>query len=71
VRITSDPIKLPDFYTGRYGCSEMGMVLLTGTYVAADYLKSLDSGSFVTVPRPAHKKAEIDQKTGALLIRLK
>lgn len=71
VRITSDPIKLPDFYTGRYGCSEMGMVLLTGTYAAADYLKGLDSGSFVTVPRPAHKKAETDQKTGALLIRLK
>jgi len=71
VRITSDPIKLPDFYTGRYGCSELGMVLLTGTYAAADYLKGLGSGSLVTVPRPAHKKAETDQKTGALLIRLK
>jgi len=71
VRITSDPIKLPDYYTGRYGCSEVGMVLLTGTYQAADYLKECHSGSLVEVPMPDRKKAERDPKTDAIVIRLK
>jgi Predicted rRNA methylase len=71
VRITSDPIKLPDYYTGRYGCSELGMVLVTGTYQAADYLKTCQSGSLIVVPRPDRKKPERDPKTDALIIKLK
>lgn len=71
VRITSDPIRLPEYYTGRYGCSELGMVMLTGTFQAADYLNTCESGSLVEVPMPDRKHAERDGKTGALLIRLK
>jgi hypothetical protein len=70
VRITSDPIRLPDFYTGRYGCSELGMVMITGTYAAADWLKECHSGSLIEVPMPDKKRPERDQKTGAILIRL-
>jgi hypothetical protein len=70
VRVTSDPIKLPDYYTGRYGCSERGMVMLTGTYQAADWLKTCNSGSLVEVPQPDRKNPEIDPKTGAIVIRL-
>ena len=70
VRITSDTIKLPDYYIGRYGCSELGMVMLMGTYGAADYLKGCHSGSLVEVPMPDRKRAERDQKTGAIIIRL-
>ena len=71
VRITSDPIKLPEYYTGRYGCSELGMVLLMGTYQAADYLMGCQSGSLVEVPMPDRKRPERDGKTGAIIIRLK
>jgi len=71
VRVTSDPIKLPEYYTGRYGCSERGMVMLTGTYQAADYLQTCHSGSLVAVPMPDRKSPEIDAKTDAILIRLK
>jgi|GEM_PF-197881 len=71
VRIVSDPIRLPDFYTGRYGCSEIGMVLVCGTYQAADYLATCNSGSCIEVPRPDRKRPERDPKTDAILIRLK
>lgn len=71
VRITSDPIKLPEYHTGRYGCSELGMVLLMGTYQAADYLMGCHSGSLVEVPMPDRKRPERDGKTGAIIIRLK
>ena len=71
VRITSDPIKLPEYHTGRYGCSELGMVLLMGTYQAADYLMGCQSGSLVEVSMPDRKRPERDGKTGAIIIRLK
>jgi hypothetical protein len=71
VRITSDPIRLPEYHTGRYGCSELGMVLLMGTYQAADYLMGCHSGSLVEVPMPDRKRPERDGKTGAIIIRLK
>jgi ribosomal protein RSM22 (predicted rRNA methylase) len=71
VRITSDPIKLPDYYTGRYGCSELGMVMITGTYQAADYLQKCDSGSLIEVPMPDKRNPERDYKTGAIIIKLK
>ncbi len=71
VRVTSDPIRLPEYHTGRYGCSERGMVMLTGTYQAADYLQTCHSGSLVGVPMPDRKHPEIDGKTDAIIIRLK
>ncbi len=70
VRIVSDPIKLPDYYTGRYGCSERGMVLVCGTYGAADWLATCHSGSLIEVPRPDKRRPERDPKTDAILIRL-
>jgi ribosomal protein RSM22 (predicted rRNA methylase) len=71
VRITSDPIRLPEYHTGRYGCSELGMVMLMGTYQAADYLVGCHSGSLVKVPMPDRKRPERDAKTGAIIIRIK
>jgi hypothetical protein len=70
VRVTSDPIRLPDYHTGRYGCSALGMVMLSGTYEAADYLSTCVSGSLVEVPMPDRKHPERDPKTDAIVIRL-
>ncbi len=70
VRVTSDPIRLPDYHTGRYGCSALGMVMLSGTYEAADYLSKCVSGSLVEVPMPDRKNPERDPKTDAIVIRL-
>lgn len=68
VRVVSDPIKLPEYYIGRYGCSELGMVLVCGTFQAADWLRNLESGSLIEVPRPDAKKAARDEKTGSVKI---
>lgn len=72
VRVASDPIRLPEFMSGRYGCSELGMVLVEGDYQASDYLREkCDSGKLIEVPMPDRKRAERDPKTDALVIRLK
>lgn len=70
VRVSSDPIKLPDYFTGRYACSELGLVLITGKFAQGDYLKNLEFGALLEVPRPKVKNPERDEKTGALLVRL-
>lgn len=70
VRVVSDPIRLPERRSGRYGCSEIGMVLLTGDYGAASFLDGLASGDLVRVTAPSPKRIERDQKTGAILIPL-
>lgn len=76
VRITSDPIRLPDYRTGRYGCSELGMVLVTGTGNSGKWLGEEEpgsgsaSGSLLQLPRPAVKRPPRDEKTGAILIEL-
>ncbi len=76
VRITSDPIRLPDYRTGRYGCSEMGLVLVTGSGNAGKWLgdeaagAGSASGSLLKLPRPAGRRPERDEKTGAVLISL-
>lgn len=70
VRIVSDPIKLPEYYTGRYGCSEEGMVMVCGTYEAGDWLRECVSGTLIGVSRPDPRKGERDGKTGALIVRL-
>jgi hypothetical protein len=46
-------------------------VMVTGTYQAADYLKTCHSGSLIEVPMPDRKHPERDQKTDAIIIRLK
>lgn len=70
-RIMSDPIRLPEFQTGRYACSEIGMLLVCGSYRAADFLRDCASGSLVDLPRPDMRHLERDGKTGAIIIRLK
>ncbi len=76
VRIASDPIRLPDYRTGRYGCSEMGMVLVTGSGNAGKWLADeapetgSPSGSLLRLTRPAGKRPDRDEKTGAILIAL-
>lgn len=70
VRIVSDPIRLPDYHVGRYGCSRLGMVLLTGTYQAADYLETCHSGSLIEVDAPPVSNPRRDEKSGAILVPL-
>jgi hypothetical protein len=70
VRIISDPIRLPGYRTGLYGCSDIGMVLVSGGYEAAKYLEQCASGSCLELPRPNRKELDRDPKSGALLIEL-
>lgn len=70
IRILSDPIRLPGYRTGRYGCSDMGMVLVSGSHAAGAYLESCHSGYCIELPRPNRKDLERDSKSGALLIEL-
>ncbi|ULQ58470.1 hypothetical protein K7I13_07745 [Brucepastera parasyntrophica] len=63
-------IQLPDFHSGRYGCSEIGLVLVSGKYQAADYLKSCESGSLISVPFSG-KNLMRDKKSGAIIIDLR
>ncbi|HHU36766.1 MAG TPA: hypothetical protein GXZ47_06010, partial [Treponema sp.] len=70
IRIISDPIRLPNYRTGRYGCSDLGMVLVTGSGRAGEYLQECHSGYCLELPRPNKKQLERDQKTGATLIPL-
>lgn len=71
VRIESDPIKLPEYRTGRYGCSRLGMVLVTGAFAEGDYLQTCESGSLIELPAPALKTLSRDEKSDALIIPLK
>jgi hypothetical protein len=71
VRVASDPIRLPEFMSGRYGCSELGMVLVEGDYQASDYLRErCDSGKLIEVPMPETRRAARDPKTDAIIVRL-
>ncbi len=76
VRVASDPIRLPDYRTGRYGCSELGMVLVTGSGPSGKWLSDeapgaeSGSGALLRLPRPAGRYPRRDEKSGALLIEL-
>lgn len=70
IRILSEPIRLPNYFTGRYACSDIGMLLVKGTYGAGDFLQDCAFGSLLEIPRPDIKSLEIDQKSGALEIIL-
>ncbi|MDR0443009.1 MAG: small ribosomal subunit Rsm22 family protein [Treponema sp.] len=60
-RVVSDAFPLPDNCYGRYGCSEQGLVLLTGDEKRMD--KTV-SGALVT---PIFANGQRDAKSGALL----
>ncbi|MCR4790185.1 MAG: hypothetical protein K5839_03810 [Treponemataceae bacterium] len=66
LRISSDEIILPGNRFGRYCCSKLGLVLLTGE-------KNISSGDVYSVlENKAHKKnQQIDRKSGALVIEAK
>lgn len=70
IRILSEPIRLPNYFTGRYACSDIGILLVKGTYGAGDFLQECAFGSLLEIPRPDIKSLEIDQKSGALEIIL-
>lgn len=63
LRVTSDEIALPGNRFGRYCCSELGLVLLTG-------FKGADSGDLIYVPKSdaTKKNQQIDRKSGAIVI---
>jgi hypothetical protein len=65
-RIISDAFPLPNNRFGRYGCSESGLVLLTGDKKS---IENIISGSLVTPVFSADKKR--DAKSGALLAEVK
>jgi len=73
VRVASDPIRLPGYRTGRYGCSEIGLTLVTGGGPSGHWLNDIgdgSSGTLLRLPRPPVKNPPRDEKTGAILIEL-
>ena len=67
IRIVSDtfPVLSQKNETGCYGCSERGMVLVTGNRTQ---FNPISHGSLLTLPLP--EKEQRDPKTGALIIPL-
>ena len=67
IRIVSGtfPVSFQKTGSGCYGCSERGMVLVTGNRTQ---LKSINPGSLLTLPPPDNEQR--DPKTGALIIPL-
>jgi ribosomal protein RSM22 (predicted rRNA methylase) len=63
VRIISDPFPLPDSRHARYGCSEKGLVLLTGN---REKIAARRSGSLVSVRITGTKPH--DKKSGAIVV---
>jgi hypothetical protein len=67
IRVISDPFPLPRTAPGlwgRYGCSERGLVLVTGN---PREMEQAESGALLELPFPKDKQR--DPKTGALVIR--
>jgi hypothetical protein len=65
VRVISGTFPLPDMHHARYGCSDKGLVLLTGS---REEIESRPSGSLVTVPLTGDEPR--DKKSGALIVRV-
>lgn len=65
IRIISDEFKLPKFKSGYYGCSELGLTL-----VSISDTQKLKSGDLITVKKEDSKKYEKDSKSGAAIIEL-
>jgi hypothetical protein len=65
-RVISDAFPLPNNKFGRYGCSERGIVLLSGEKSG---IEKIISGSMVTPVFPEDKKRDV--KSGALIAEVK
>ena len=74
IRITSDKIKLPDYMCGFYGCSELGLVLVTLPDSNNTRLPKPPfvprSGDLIQVKIKTPASLPKDQKSGALIIKL-
>jgi len=70
IRIASDPFKLPNFRTGFYACSELGLTLVTVNSKEADKLHSGDLISVKTKTPDLGSTLKRDQKSGAVIIDL-
>lgn len=83
VRVISDGIRLPGGKTGRYGCSAIGMVLLSGrdfpeqgkrggNMSSAEFLKQIPFGALVNLKLNDKTKGDnaVDSKSGAIIINL-
>ena len=62
IRINSDPFPLPAGRTGFYGCSKLGLTLISTRN------KQLTSGDLISVKKT--KEGKIDQKSGAQIVEL-
>lgn len=62
IRINSDPFPLPAGRTGFYGCSKLGLTLISTRN------KQLTSGDLISVKKP--REGKIDQKSGARIVEL-
>lgn len=62
IRINSDPFRLPAGRTGFYGCSKLGLTLISTKN------EQLASGDLISVKEP--KELKIDQKSGAKIVEL-
>lgn len=65
VRVFSDVLRLPQGKIGRYGCSSVGLVLLTGKEVSG-----LQNGDLLTFAAEECKNMPRDEKSGALILSL-
>ena len=67
-RVASDPIKLPNYRTGFYACSKLGLTLLTVPQL--DEKKQLHSGELLSVKIKTPDSLPKDEKSGACVISL-
>ncbi len=74
IRITSDKIKLPNYMCGFYGCSELGLVLVTLPDANNTRLPKApfvpQSGDLIQVKIKTPDSLPKDQKSGALIIKI-
>ncbi len=74
IRITSDKIKLPNYMCGFYGCSELGLVLVTLPDANNTRLPKApfvpQSGDLIQVKIKPPDSLPKDQKSGALIIKI-
>lgn len=67
-RVASDPIRLPNYRTGYYACSKLGLTLLTVPQL--DEKKQLSSGQLISVKIKTPDSLPKDEKSGARVISL-
>lgn len=75
LRIASDPFRLPEYKTGHYACSEIGLVLVREKVLHQNAAPlppatQLHSGDLISVKTKRPDSLPIDEKSGALIIDL-